>query len=100
MKITRVLAYRVELALHETTYKWSGGKSVSRCGRGVRAAAGRAVNRLLGLSRLPAQQADAGARLPRRQETVNRRRPLRHAGAEAGAELAKSIAELMDNAGV
>ncbi len=29
MKITRILAYRVELPLHETTYKWSGGKSVS-----------------------------------------------------------------------
>ena len=29
MKITRVLAYRVELPLHETTYKWSGGKSVT-----------------------------------------------------------------------
>ncbi len=28
MKITRILAYRVELPLHETTYKWSGGKSV------------------------------------------------------------------------
>src|SRR6185312_3542555 len=29
MKIARILAYRVELPLHETTYKWSGGKSVS-----------------------------------------------------------------------
>lgn len=29
MKITRILAYRVELLLHETTYKWSGGKSVT-----------------------------------------------------------------------
>jgi len=29
MKITRILAYRVDLPLHETTYKWSGGKSVS-----------------------------------------------------------------------
>lgn len=29
MNITRLLAYRVELPLHETTYKWSGGKSVS-----------------------------------------------------------------------
>jgi len=29
MKITRILAYRVELPLHEGTYKWSGGKSVS-----------------------------------------------------------------------
>lgn len=28
MKITRILAYRVELPLVETTYKWSGGKSV------------------------------------------------------------------------
>ncbi|HEY1065729.1 MAG TPA: cis-3-hydroxy-L-proline dehydratase [Pirellulales bacterium] len=28
MKITRVAAYRVELPLHEKTYKWSGGKSV------------------------------------------------------------------------
>jgi L-alanine-DL-glutamate epimerase-like enolase superfamily enzyme len=28
MKITRILAYRVELPLHETTYNWSGGKSV------------------------------------------------------------------------
>ena len=28
MKIKRILAYRVELPLHETTYKWSGGKSV------------------------------------------------------------------------
>lgn len=29
MKITRISAYRVELPLHETTYKWSGGKSVT-----------------------------------------------------------------------
>jgi cis-L-3-hydroxyproline dehydratase len=29
MKIRRILAYRVELPLHETTYKWSGGKSVT-----------------------------------------------------------------------
>ena len=29
VKITRILAYRVELPLHETTYKWSGGKSVT-----------------------------------------------------------------------
>lgn len=29
MKITRIVAHRVELPLHETTYKWSGGKSVS-----------------------------------------------------------------------
>src|SRR5438552_2291411 len=29
MKIARILAYRVELPLHETTYKWSGGKSVN-----------------------------------------------------------------------
>jgi cis-L-3-hydroxyproline dehydratase len=29
MKITRILAYRVELPLRETTYKWSGGKSVT-----------------------------------------------------------------------
>jgi UDP-3-O-[3-hydroxymyristoyl] N-acetylglucosamine deacetylase len=29
MKIDRILAYRVELPLHETTYKWSGGKSVA-----------------------------------------------------------------------
>src|SRR6187401_163873 len=29
MKITRILAYRVELPLVETTYKWSGGKSVT-----------------------------------------------------------------------
>lgn len=28
MKITRIQACRVELPLHETTYKWSGGKSV------------------------------------------------------------------------
>jgi L-alanine-DL-glutamate epimerase-like enolase superfamily enzyme len=29
MKITRVVAYRVELPLDEGSYKWSGGKSVS-----------------------------------------------------------------------
>src|SRR5579859_6377518 len=29
MKITRILAYRIELPLHEGSYKWSGGKSVS-----------------------------------------------------------------------
>ncbi len=29
MKITRILAYQVDLPLHEGTYKWSGGKSVS-----------------------------------------------------------------------
>ena len=29
MKITGIKAYRVELPLHETTYKWSGGKSVT-----------------------------------------------------------------------
>lgn len=29
MIITRILAYRVELPLHEGSYKWSGGKSVS-----------------------------------------------------------------------
>jgi len=29
MKITRILAYRVELPLRETNYKWSGGKSVT-----------------------------------------------------------------------
>lgn len=29
MKITRILAYRVELPLREVTYQWSGGKSVS-----------------------------------------------------------------------
>jgi L-alanine-DL-glutamate epimerase-like enolase superfamily enzyme len=29
MKITRILAYRVDLPLQETTYKWSGGKSVT-----------------------------------------------------------------------
>ena len=28
MKISRILAHRVELPLHETTYKWSGGKSL------------------------------------------------------------------------
>jgi len=29
MKITRILVYRVELPLHEGSYKWSGGKSVT-----------------------------------------------------------------------
>jgi L-alanine-DL-glutamate epimerase-like enolase superfamily enzyme len=29
MKIARIQAYRVDLPLHETTYKWSGGKSVT-----------------------------------------------------------------------
>ena len=29
MKINRISAYRVELPLHEGSYKWSGGKSVS-----------------------------------------------------------------------
>ena len=29
MKITRIRAYRVELPLHEGSYKWSGGKSVT-----------------------------------------------------------------------
>jgi cis-L-3-hydroxyproline dehydratase len=29
MKITRVFAHRVELPLHEGSYKWSGGKSVA-----------------------------------------------------------------------
>ena len=29
MKITRILAYRVELPLRESSYKWSGGKSVT-----------------------------------------------------------------------
>ncbi|MGE3309940.1 MAG: cis-3-hydroxy-L-proline dehydratase [Limisphaerales bacterium] len=29
MKIQRILAYRVELPLHEVTYRWSGGKSVT-----------------------------------------------------------------------
>jgi len=29
MKIVRIFAHRVELPLHETTYKWSGGKSVT-----------------------------------------------------------------------
>lgn len=29
MRITRIFAHRVELPLHETTYKWSGGKSVT-----------------------------------------------------------------------
>ena len=29
MKITRIFAHRVDLPLHEGTYKWSGGKSVS-----------------------------------------------------------------------
>src|SRR5436190_13672032 len=29
MKINRILAYRVDLPLHEGSYKWSGGKAVS-----------------------------------------------------------------------
>ena len=29
MKIIRIFAHRVDLPLHETTYKWSGGKSVT-----------------------------------------------------------------------
>jgi len=29
MRITRILAYRVELPLHEGSYKWSGGKSIT-----------------------------------------------------------------------
>ena len=29
MKIARIFAHRVELLLHEGSYKWSGGKSVS-----------------------------------------------------------------------
>src|SRR6185369_11253188 len=29
MRITRILAYKVDLPLHEGSYKWSGGKSVS-----------------------------------------------------------------------
>src|SRR5580658_5703951 len=29
MKIRRIFAHRVELPLHETTYQWSGGKSVT-----------------------------------------------------------------------
>src|SRR6202012_4952606 len=29
MKITRIFAHRVELPLHEGSYRWSGGKSVS-----------------------------------------------------------------------
>lgn len=29
MKIRRIFAYRVELPLHEVTYRWSGGKSVT-----------------------------------------------------------------------
>jgi L-alanine-DL-glutamate epimerase-like enolase superfamily enzyme len=29
MKITRILAYQVDLPLHEGSYRWSGGKSVS-----------------------------------------------------------------------
>lgn len=29
MKISRILAYKVDLPLYETTYKWSGGKSVT-----------------------------------------------------------------------
>ena len=32
MKITRILAYQVDLPLHEVTYKWSGGKSVTTLG--------------------------------------------------------------------
>ena len=29
MKITGIKAYRIELPLHEGSYKWSGGKSVA-----------------------------------------------------------------------
>ena len=29
MRIARIFAHRVELPLHEGSYKWSGGKSVS-----------------------------------------------------------------------
>src|SRR4051794_5033627 len=29
MKIRRILAYQVDLPLHEGSYKWSGGKSVT-----------------------------------------------------------------------
>ena len=29
MKINRILAYRVSLPLHEKSYRWSGGKSVT-----------------------------------------------------------------------
>jgi hypothetical protein len=29
MKIKRIRAYQVDLPLHEGSYKWSGGKSVS-----------------------------------------------------------------------
>src|SRR5262245_24474517 len=29
MKITRIVAYRINLPLHEGSYRWSGGKSVS-----------------------------------------------------------------------
>ena len=29
MKISRIVAYQVDLPLHETTYNWSGGKSVA-----------------------------------------------------------------------
>ncbi|MBL9140191.1 MAG: mandelate racemase/muconate lactonizing enzyme family protein [Verrucomicrobiales bacterium] len=29
MKIQRIFAHRIELPLHETTYRWSGGKSVT-----------------------------------------------------------------------
>src|SRR6266702_2416967 len=29
MKITKIIAYRVELPLHEGSYKWSGVKAVS-----------------------------------------------------------------------
>ena len=28
LKITRILAYQVDLPLHDKSYKWSGGKSV------------------------------------------------------------------------
>src|SRR5471030_1453725 len=31
MKIKRIRAYQVDLPLHEGSYKWSGGKSVSVC---------------------------------------------------------------------
>ncbi len=29
MRITKISAYRVDLPLHEGSYNWSGGKSVS-----------------------------------------------------------------------
>ncbi len=29
MEISRIRAYRVDLPLHDTTYKWSGGESVT-----------------------------------------------------------------------